>query len=204
MNGIELAKNIALEVNEKVKRTYWTNEQIDKWFGRRSAKEILDNGTTCFMNPCPDLTFVSAYLMSSNNIEHNIVIEEHLPTKEFPFNRLHFALEFQDKDKKYSLNYKKCNEVHISGGNYNGREDIPQAGIIRISGADINPYKPIHENLGYNTLEGLIKDKFIGFSLEKNLDRLKQDNSEENYRFYKKRYGENFNFITKFQNLPSL
>lgn len=204
MDIINLAKEIVFEVNKKVRRVYWTNEQLDKWFGRRSAKEILDNGTTCFMNPCPDLTFVSAYLMSSNNIKHNIVVEEHFPTKEFPFNRLHFALEFQSKDKRYSLNYKKCNEVYISGGDYNGREDIPQAGMIRISGENLNPYKSIYENLGYDSLEELIKNKFIGFSLEKNLSRLKQDNSQENFRLYDKIYGNGFKIITTPENQLSL
>ena len=207
MDGIILAKEIVSEVNKKVKRVYWTNEEIDRWFGRRSIGEIIRNETTCFMNPCLDLTLVSSYLLSQKEIPHEIVIEEHSPTKDFNFDksnlvvkdfpfRVHFKIDFQYLNKNYSLNYKRENEVEIIEGKYNGREDIPNAQIIRVSGEKINPHKTLNENLRYNTLDDLIKSKFIGFSLEKNLNQLKQDNSEENYRFYKKRCGEDFNIIT--------
>lgn len=199
-NGIELAKEIIREVTNKVKRVYWTNEQIDNLFGKRSAKEIIQNGTTCFMNPCLDLTLVSSYLMFSRGIQHQFVIEEHLPTPEFNFNRLHFVLEFQHENKIYGMNYKKCNEVYIYEGNYNGREDIPRASMMKISGESINPYKTLHENLGYKRLEDLTKEKFIGYSLEKNLERLKQDNSKERYGVYKQKYGEKINIILEPQN----
>jgi hypothetical protein len=194
-NGIDLAKDIISEINEKVKRIYWTNEEIDKYFAKRSAIDILRNGTTCFMNPCLDLTLVSASLMSSNEIKHDFIIEEHLPTKEFNFSRLHFVLEFQNEDKEYVLNYKRGNEVQIFEGKYNGRKDIPCAQIIRVSGKEINPEKTLSENIGYNNLEDLIKSKFKGYSLKSNLNRLKQDNSKENYKLYKAKYGEKFNII---------
>ena len=213
MNGIELAKEIAYEVNGKVKRVYWTNEQIDKWFGRRSAKEIIDNKTTCFMNPCLDLTLVSSYLMSSQHIPHQFIIEEHLPAKDFNFDksnlvlkdfdfRLHFAIEFQHNDEKFGINYKRENEVHIFEGEYNGRKDILQAGIIKIPGEKINPFMPLYRNLGYDSLEDLIKDKFKGFSLEKTINRLKNDNNIENFKDYQRRNGEDFKIITTPQNQP--
>jgi len=194
--SIELAKEIALETNKRVKRVYWTNEEIKKNFGRRSAQEIIKNGTTCFMNPCLDLTLVSAYLMSSKGVEYDLIIEEHLPTQEFPFNRLHFAIEFKNSDKNYFINYKRNNEVHIFKGNYDGREDIPKAGMLVVPGEIINPYRPIYKNLGYTALEDLIKDKFTGFSIENIINRLKQDNSLKNFNSYKERYGEELNIIT--------
>jgi len=86
-NEIEIVKSIVSEVDKKVKRVYWTNEEVDKWFGKRSAKEIINNGTTCFMNSCLDVTLVSASIIYSKNIPYTLVIEEHLPTKEFKFNR---------------------------------------------------------------------------------------------------------------------
>ncbi len=215
-NGIELAREIITDVDKKVKRDYWTNEEIDRWFGRRSAMEIIENGTTCFMNPCWDLTLVSASEIYSRKVDYDFVIEENPPTKDFNFdksnlvlrdfnfNRIHFAVEFKLGKRKYFLNYKRENEVHIFEGNYNGREDIPTMNILRIPGKTINPQKPIHVNLGYKTFEELIKNKFKGYSLEKNIERLKKDNSLENYEFYKKRYGENFNIIITPQNQLSL
>lgn len=200
--SIELAKEIALETNKRVKRIYWTNEEIEKYFGNRSTQEIIQNGTTCFMNPCLDLTLVSAYLMSSRRVEHDLIIEEHLPTQEFPFNRLHFAIEFKNSDKSYFINYKRNNEVHIFKGNYNGREDILQEKMIILPGEKINPYRQIYKNLGYETLEELIKDKFTGFSVEHIINRLKHDNSLKNFNDYLKKYGEGLNIITKLQNQP--
>jgi hypothetical protein len=203
-SGIDVTKEIVFEVNNKVKRVYWTNEEIDKWFGKRSAKEILDDGTTCFMNPCWDLTVVSASELLSRKINYIFAIEEHKPTPGFNFNRLHFVLEFQYKNKNYFLNYKKANEVYVYEGNYNGREDIPMAQIIRVPGKEINPKKPIYKSLGYDNLEDLIKDKFKGYSLESNLNRLKRDNSKENYDAYKKAFGDDLILITTPQNPPSL
>jgi hypothetical protein len=200
MDGIDLAKKIVSEVNKKIKRVYWTNEQIDDLFGKRSAKDIIKDGTTCFMNPCLDLTLVSSYLMSSKKIIHKFVIEEHLPTKDFNFNRLHFAIEFQHENKDYTLNYKKENEVYIYEGNYNGREDIPREKIIRIPGEKISPGKSLNKSLGYNTLEDLLRGIFSNYSLEKNIARLKKDNSKKNYEFYKEKFGKEFNIITKLEN----
>jgi len=206
-NGIEFAKEIVSEINKKVKKVYWTNDEIDKWFGKRSAKEIFDSGTACFMNPCLDLNLASGYLIASRNIPYTLIIEELLPTKDFNFdksnlvlkyfnfNRLHFTLEFQDTEGKYVINHKRENEVHIFKGEYGGRKDIPVAQIIKIPGEKINPDKPIYKNLGYGSLEDLIKNQFKGYSLEENLERLKKDNSLENYEHYKKRYGEKVKII---------
>lgn len=199
---VSLIKNEILYNANKIKRTYWTNEKIDNLFGKRSAMDIAYDKTTCFMNPCLDLTMLSSGLMLVRNIPHTLVIEEHLPTKEFNFNRLHFALEFQNENKKYTLNYKRCNEVYLSEGNYNGREDIPRAQFIRIPGESIDPDKSLSENLGYKKLEDLIKNKFKGYSLESNLNRLKQDNSEENYKLYNAKYGGDLQLIIIPQNQP--
>jgi hypothetical protein len=195
-NGIYTARDIVYEVDAKVKRVFWTNEQIDEFFAKRSATEILYSEFTGFMNPCLDLTLVSSSIMSSKKIPHVFVIEEHSPTLEFPFNRLHFALEFKNGNQDYVMDYKGENEVHIYIGKYNRRKDIPSAQIIKILGDKINPYKALFKSLGYNTIESM-KDKFLGYSLEANLSRLKQNNSIENYKDYLRRNGEKFKIIIK-------
>ncbi|HOF43945.1 MAG TPA: hypothetical protein PKW70_00970 [Candidatus Pacearchaeota archaeon] len=198
--AINIAKEIISEVNKKVKRVYWTNEEIDKYFGRRSVEEILSSGETCFMNPCLDLTLVSSHLISKKKIPHKLVIEEHLPSNGFDFNRLHFVIEFQNNDKQskeYFLNYKRANEVYLLEGKYNGRQDLPLAQILKIQGLKLNPKKPLYVNLGYKTLEEFSKENFKGYSLEKNISRLKKDNSIENYQKYKQKFGEDFLIITR-------
>lgn len=194
--GKKFAEAVALWTDKNIKRIYWTNEEIDKWFGKRSIKEIIKNGTTCFMNPCFDLTLVSVYLLNKNKIKNNLVVEEHLPTKEFNFNRLHFALDFIDENEIYHLNYKHNNFVYISTGEYLGRKDLPQAQIIRFPGEKINSNKPIYQNLSQNVT--------AGFSLEKNLQRLKQDNNRENYYQYKQQCGDEFIINSQQQSPPSI
>lgn len=188
--GIKLGELIARDVGKIVKRTYWNNKKIYQLFGKRSSKEIINDGTTCFMNPCLDFTLVSASLMKANNLEYGMIIEEYLPTKDFAFNRLHFVLEFKDKEEKYTLNYKGCNIVYVEKGEYTGRKDMPQAQIIKIPGEKIDPNKTIYENLGYKNLEEFCEKKLKGYCLEKNLGRLKKDNTMENYYGYKKNFGE--------------
>lgn len=192
MDYLKIAEELVLEVDKKIKRTYWTNKEIDLQFGKRSAKEIIKSGHTFFMNPCLDITLVSSYILNQKKIPHKWIIEEHLPTKDFDFNRLHFVLELKKNDKLYVLNYKKLNEVYIYKGKYNGREDIPRAQIIKINGKKINPNKPLYKNFGYKNLEKMLRDKFKDYSLEKNITRLKQDNSKENYELFKKIYGNKF------------
>jgi hypothetical protein len=196
-DGIILAKEIISEVNNRVRRIYWTNDEIDKYFAKRSATEILRNGFTGFMNPCLDLTLVSASMMTSRDVPYFFVIEEHLPVPNFNFNRLHFALEFQSRDKNYFLNYKKDNEAHIGEGKYEGRKDLPLSQIKRISREKINPDKPIYQNFGYETLNEFLENEFCDYSLESNLYRLKLDNSTENFNKHKRECGEDFKIILK-------
>lgn len=183
---IEIAKEIICHVSKTIKRIYWTNEEIDKWFGKRSAKEIIENGTSCFMNPCSDLALVSSYLLSKAEIPHRWVIEEYFPTEDFDFNRLHFVLEFGKK--VYGINYKRNNEAHIFKGKYEGRNDLPIKQIIRIPDRQINLEKSLYENISDSELRVLLKD----FSLEGNINRLKKDNSIEKYKIFKKIFGEHF------------
>jgi hypothetical protein len=195
-SGIDFAREIVSEVNRKVKRVYWANEEIAHWFGKRSANKILENGTTCFMNPCLDLNLVSSLMMSLRTVPNKLIVEEYPPNQDFDFNRLHFILEFEYHGKVYVLNYKRCNDVQICGGHHNSGEDQPVIQVINIPGEQISPEKTLYENLGYKTLEELLKDKFVGYSLERNLNRLMRDNSRERYNLFKRQYGDNFVITT--------
>ena len=186
--GIEFAKNVVSEVDRKVKKVYWTNKEIDKWFGKRSAKEIINSGNTCFMNPCSDLTLVSSYIMNQSNLPHEWVIKEYLPTKNFNFNRLHFVLEFKYNNKLHVLNYKKLKEVYIYEGKRNQKEDLPIAQIIRIPSKQINLDKSLYEIISNFNIDSRLEN----YSLESNLNRLKQDNSLENYYNFKQENGKGF------------
>jgi len=198
-NGIEIAKGIVSEVDKKVKRIYWTNNEIDNWFVKRSVKKIINSGNTCFMNPCSDITLVSSYMMNQNNISHRWIIEEYLPTKDFNFNRLHFALEFEYNNESYVLDYKKDNDVYIYEGEYNGRNDLPTAQIIKFPSKQINFNKSLHEIISNSNIGSRLEN----YSLKSNLNRLKQDNSLENYNNFKQENRENF-IIKQLESQPSI
>ena len=198
-NGIDFAKAIVEEVDNRVKRIYWTNDKIDKWFAKRSAKEILNSGNTCFMNPCSDVTLVSSFLIDQYYVPHRLVIEEHPPTEHFDFNRLHFVLEFIYKKRLYVLNYQKSNDVYIYEGTYKGRKDLPLAQIIKFPSKQINFNKSLHEIINNSNIGSRLKN----YSLESNLNRLKQDNSIKNYNNFKQENGENF-IIKQLENQPSI
>ncbi len=210
-NAINTAEAIISEVNKKVKRVYWTNEEINRYFGRRSVNQILSSGETGFMNPCLDLTLVSSHLMNLKGIEHDLIIEEHSPSKDFNFDkskkvikdfdyRLHFGIDFLYNKEKWGIDYKKENEVYILKGGYTGRGDIPRSSITKINGKHIDPDKPLYETFGYRSLQELIKEKFNGFSLEKNISRLNNDNDIQNFEEYKKRNGKGFKIVITPQN----
>ncbi len=205
-NAINSAKEIISEVDKKVKRVYWTNEEINKYFGRRPVNQILLSGETGFMNPCLDLTLASSHLMNLKGIEHDLIIEEHSPSKDFNFDkskkvikdfdyRLHFGIDFLYNKEKWGIDYRRENEVYILKGGYAGREDIQRSSLTIINGKNLSPDKPIYETLGYNSLQELIKDKFNGFSLEKNISRLNKDNDIQNFEEYKKRNGKGFKIV---------
>lgn len=191
---IELVKSIVKEVDKNIKRIYWTNEQIDRLFAKRNAREILESKNTCFMNPCSDFTLTSSFLMNQSYIPHKWVVEQHFPSKEFDFFRLHFLLEFEENNETYVLNYKKANEVYIYNGKYNGRKDLISKEIIRIPSEEINLKKSLYENI----FDSNLTEKIREYSLEKNLERLKKDNSVENFENFKKLYGNHFKIFEKY------
>ena len=189
-NGIDFAKAIVKEVDNRIKRVYWTNDEIDKWFGKRSVEEILHSGNTCFMNSCSDVTLASSFLMNQHYISHRWVIEEYSPTEHFDFNRLHFVLEFIHDKRMYVLNYQKLNDVYIYEGKYKGRKDLPNLQMMRIPKKKIHFNRSLHRNISNSDIESRLKN----YSLEKNINRLKQDNSIENFENFKKLHGEKFIF----------
>ncbi len=186
-SGIHLAKKIISMVDEAVKRIYWTNEEIDKWFAKRSAKEIINSKHTCLMNPYPDLTFVTSYILSLNNLPHEWVIEKHLSTEDFNLNRLHFVLEFNLHKKQYVIDYKRANDVYVYEGKYDGKEVLLKKQGIRIPDNKINLEESLYENMKNSNP----KNYLVGYLLEKNINRLKQDNSQENYERFTRLFGEN-------------
>lgn len=188
-----LIENIIYQTDKKVKRVYWTNEEIDEWFGKRSVSKIIENGTTCFMNPCSDLSIVSASILNQNKIPYSLSITENLPEKHFDFNRIHFILRLNYQNAPLYIDYKRNNEVYLS-------REFPEKNsriikqVIQIPGEEIDIKKSLQENIKNSS-----KGKFLkSFSLDKNINRLKKDNSPENYDSFIEHYGNELRIIKQF------
>ena len=97
LEGIDLAKAVIRWTDSAVKRVRWSDEELDKLFAKRSAIEVIASGKTSYITPCLDLSLVTSAALKSNNVDYNLVIEEHKKTANFPFNRLHFVIEFNDQ-----------------------------------------------------------------------------------------------------------
>ncbi len=191
--GIIFAYRLIEEIDRLILRVPWTNEEVDRLFAKRSGNIIIKEGNTFFMNPCLDLSLASMAKIKEKEIECALAIEEHEKTREFPFNRLHFAVEFTDPTGKYYINYHSGNIAKVGRGEYDGRKDIRQVKFVRFPGSKIRSDRPLHTNLGYESIEKALKSIFPGFNLETQIERLKADNTPENYNNYQKRFGGSLN-----------
>ena len=184
VEGLDLAKAVVRWTDRAIKRVRWSDKELDKLFAKRSAIEIIASGKTFYMNPCLDLSLVTSVVLKLNNVDYNLVIEEHKKTANFPFNRLHFVIEFNDQTGDYFINYAKLDIVEIAKGPYSSHPNLEQARILRIPGEQIDPDKPIHKILGLDSLDDLGKF-FEGYQLTPQLERIKRDNNPETYQNYK-------------------
>lgn len=192
-SGIEYAKELVEKVDGKVKRIYWTNEEIDKYFAKRNYEQIINHGHTCFMNPCSDLTLVTSNLMKQENIPHKWIMQLEEPTKNFNFPRMHFMLDFKYNNESHVLNFIRNNDVYFSD------EVLPLEKYLNVNNRVIIPSekldleKSIYENL----LHSNISHYFEEFSLEKVLTRLKRDNNPENFQMFQQTFGNKFKVIER-------
>ncbi|HVY01531.1 MAG TPA: hypothetical protein VHA12_02090 [Candidatus Nanoarchaeia archaeon] len=189
--GEAFLEEVVLWTDLNIERKKWSNRDIERKLGRRTAQEVINSGNTCYMNPCLDLTLVAAATAQINGIPHTLVIEEHGPTDKFPENRLHFALEISE-GKEIFLNYKSGNNVQIGSGKYPGRSDIPRIQMVHLDGRDIDYSLPLHRSLHHSSLNEALKKMFKGYNLAQQLHRLTKDNTERNYQAYLKKSGLTF------------
>jgi hypothetical protein len=176
---------IARQIDKQVRRIRWTNEELEEKFGRRSANQILAEGNTFYMNSCMDLTLASILLAQRKGLNPDLVIEEHGKTRGVPFNRAHFVLELPNNGGAY-LNPKTLGLIQIGQGKYPGRQDIPKVRTLRVDGSRIDPSRPLYQNLGFTSLEEALKKLFIGYDIKPNIEKIKRDNTLNNYLRYKR------------------
>jgi len=193
--GLGLIRPLVTWTGKKVPRVMWTNEEIKSKLGLRSAVQILREGNTGYLNPCLDLTLATGAALQFNGVKHNWAIEEHGPTEDFKFNRLHFALEVEDTSGRYSINFRNGNTVQLSIGEYKGRPDIPQVQLLKINGSEINYELSFFKNFGCDTADEACVKLFKAYKLAPQITRLQQDNTPENYAKYQEVCGNKLKIV---------
>ena len=168
-------------VMKNIEKRRWTNRELEEKFGRRTVAEILNEGHTCYMNPCADYTFLVTELLKENGFDLTLVVEElKLPKK--TYSELHFALELFVDDKLHFVDYVTLDEIKFKKGKFVDRfEGEYKLNEIKIEASRLDPFECPLKSLGINSLEDIPK-VFEHYSFEPHLKQLKKDNTPETYR----------------------
>ncbi|MEM4230382.1 MAG: hypothetical protein QXF25_00695 [Candidatus Pacearchaeota archaeon] len=184
---VEITESIVSEIDLRVKRVQWTNEQIEQKFAQRSALEIIGDGDTFFMGPCLDFSLVAYEIMQREGIKPVLVVES-LFQEGYQIPRLHFALEFWYAGELYFLDFNNTNKVILGKGNYrNLRDGIKSASITRIK-SRLQPDKSLFENMFCEGIEEpdaqQLLAEYRGKYFGKQIEILKRANNSEAYSAY--------------------
>ncbi|CAJ61235.1 MULTISPECIES: hypothetical protein [Frankia] len=100
--------DMALHIIEWVHRHVRKAEVDERWlrerFLRRTPAEILSEGITFGVRPCPERTVVASTALCVNDIPHTVVAHEFQSSKTEP-PLLHFAIELDTDDGSYFFDF---------------------------------------------------------------------------------------------------
>ena len=168
-------------IGKNIEKRRWTDEEIEEKFAKRSAVEILNDGHTCYMNPCGDYTFVTAEILKRNGFDVTLVIEElKRPHKEYA--EIHFAIELSMDGEHYFIEYVTLDDARFEKGLFVDRfgDKYITGEKIRVDGSRLNPFEHPFRALGITYEEDLPK-AFRSYSLRPHLEQLKKDNTDGTY-----------------------
>ena len=171
-------KNLVGWIDKKVKRVQWGNEEISQKFTKRSAQEILTDGSVGFMNPCNDLTLVAWALLKKNKLNPELIAKK-IKWKKNNFVSMHFALEFMDNNALFSLEFATKNQAILSRGEY----------IMKDDRVEMMQMDKIKNDIGFDqNMESVLTGHIdlTDFNFEKIVEQLQKDNTLENYSNYNK------------------
>lgn len=176
-NFIDFLKKIVNHVHKIVKKEKMDNEYIDNYVGKLSARELISNGKTFYMNPCLDLALVTIEWLKKSGIKSKLVIQELLCTG----NRitLHFWIEIILNNIHYYIDNKSRNVSIIGKGifkNNNIDEKKEQIHISYISDENIST----DDNIETLINKKLINLLFFDADIFNNMKELyKRSNTQE-------------------------
>jgi len=186
-NVEDVVKGLVGWMDKAIQRRQWTNAEIDEKFANRTVEQILDDGNTCYMNPCFDFVQVALLALRDNGYRTTLFAEE-LEQKGYNHTRIHFALEFEipvkdeeDENKivrwdKYFIDFKSMNKVVYGDGAYTtSRDDVKQIHRMRFPGERFNTNSPFFIGLGADSRED-VDTLFLDYKFAPQFERLKHDN----------------------------
>ncbi|MGM5481719.1 MAG: hypothetical protein ACQESE_04910 [Nanobdellota archaeon] len=180
-------------VDKSVNRVRWDNQKVERDFAQRSVYEILADGTSFYMNPCPDLASVALYglsLFSSEGITDPqlVVVPEINAYGNFS---LHFHDRFKYEGVPYIMDFAGLNNVIVTPeeAHFNPNTDVKTLDKHLLEGPhDFS--KNLFQN--YSRLQGLLQH----FDFNAHVQKLKNDNTPQEFDDYKGRLNGRHNLKT--------
>lgn len=174
---LEFLQELVQHIHKLIKKQRVENEYIDTKVGKLSARELLSEGKTFYMNPCLDFVLVTIEGLKRIGIEEIKLVVDELQCS-WGFYRIHFGIEIK-KEEVYYIDYRTKNDVFLGKGEFKSNyiekgENVVNS--IKVEAGNIST----DDNI-YNLIErGLCKFKKFNLQiLDLIKEKWKSDNSPE-------------------------
>ena len=164
-------------IDAAIERRPWTNEKIEKHFARRSPAQIMEEGNTCYMGPCLDLTLVARLHLAQQGYASTLIVDEFFSARYGQF-AVHFALEIPSVKGVHMLDFATRNKIIFREGSYANELEPPKDQIVLRFNDSINPYFSFFNSSAH-------MPHLKRYAWNSHLTRLKNDNTQETYQRYK-------------------
>lgn len=165
-------------IHKLLKKERFENDYIEKNFGKLSARELLTEGKTFYMNPCLDFVLVTIEGLKRTGIENIQFIVEEL---ECPWDgfKLHFGIEVSREGKNYYIDYRWQNNVFLGEWNFISKYKEKGESVIHNIKVDAKNIS-VDDNIYTLIDKGIVNfKKFDPKFLEVIKERLKKHNGPE-------------------------
>lgn len=137
-------------IHSRIKKTVWDVERLRKNYMRRTPAEILNDGDTLAIAPCPDRTVIAALLLRHNAVPFNLILHESESQEtglEPP--TIHLAVEIENRAERYWFDFFAL-ETRFVQGSYSFRGDraVNTLQLTRLRGSDFDPFTLTRADIG--------------------------------------------------------
>lgn len=178
----ERVRKLVEWVGGKIERKKWSNEHLQAKFGRRSARRIVEDEDTCYMNPCLDYMLVMLESLKRNGLTTTFLVAQ-LKNRFLDFDPVHMVVECGIGGEGRYVDFRTLNIVEIGRVPFvYQREGYECKKIVRMNGMILSADDSI--------IDVNEKVKKYGITignedeLEKQVAKLQRDNSEEEFQRY--------------------